>query len=112
MCEKWISPPYCDYFDSRGVDKHPLDCEKAMCTEKPWQVSLRHAQIFLVTERNTNQDYVLHSHIQTAGISSSEVSGKIVLFKDVTSSLCVLCNYQDLWFQKTISCEGMQLWPE
>lgn len=46
MCEKWIAPPYCDYFDSSRVDKHRLDCEKAMCAEKPWQVSLRHVQIF------------------------------------------------------------------
>lgn len=35
MCEKWIAPPYCDYFDSSRVDKHRLDCEMAMCAEKP-----------------------------------------------------------------------------
>lgn len=34
----------------------------------------------LVTERNTNQDYVLHSRILTAGIRHSEEAGKMPLF--------------------------------
>lgn len=39
-----------------------------------------------VSERNTNQDYVLHSQIQTAGIRSAEVSGKILLLDHVPPS--------------------------
>lgn len=113
MYEKWISPPYYDYFESRRVDKHRLDCEKAMCAEKPWQVSLRHAQIFwwLKGTQIRIMHKVLHSHIQTAGIRSSEVSGRMESFKDARSFLHVLSNYPDFSFYKTFSLKVMQQWP-
>lgn len=34
-----------------------------------------------MTERNTNQDYVLHSHILTAGIRRSEEAGRMLLLE-------------------------------
>lgn len=61
-----------------------------------------------MTERNTNQDYVLHSRILTAGIRRSEEAGKMPPFAEGGAPLPLSqgSHYPGPGFQRTISYRG------
>lgn len=106
-----LALPCCDYFDSSSVDKHRLDCEKAMCTEKPGQVSLRHVQIFWRLKGTQIRIMYYIAIFKQLALGAVKCLARYCCSR-MCLPLCAHCNYPDLSFEKTISYEGMQPWPE
>lgn len=99
ICEKWIAPPCCDYFNSSSSDKHRLDCEKAMCAEKPWRVSLRHVQIFWWLKGTQIRIMYYIAIFKQLALGALKCLARYCCSRMcLPLSLCVHCNYPYLGF--------------